>query len=130
MIPAVCCRPAPGAERILRIRIVINELREVCEKIEFQERLWWRPRNSFAILAEYRRRWRFSSEDKGVFPLLSQSFRIDVGIPNHARGDKRIRHSACSESEIWEPFVTAVGLADVDDVAALRKGTPAAGRAA
>src|SRR6266496_3567109 len=38
--------------RVCRIRIVINELAEVCEEIQFQERLRWRRRNCFAVLAE------------------------------------------------------------------------------
>src|SRR5437016_7953364 len=51
-------------------------------------------------------RWRFSSEDKGVFPLLSQAFRIDVGIPNHARGDKRSEERRVGKEcrTRWAPY--------------------------
>ena len=65
-----------------------------------------------------------------MFPLLCQSFRIDVGVPNHARAQEWIRHSSCSESDVWKAFVTAIRLADIDNVAAFRKGSPAAGGAA
>src|SRR3954449_9270539 len=43
----------PRADWIFRILIVVNELTEVCEKVELQEWLGWRPGyNGFAILAE------------------------------------------------------------------------------
>src|SRR5207248_9444084 len=54
---AVCARSLSGPKRILRIRIVINELAEVREEIEFQEWLRrLRGHNGLAILAERRRR--------------------------------------------------------------------------
>jgi hypothetical protein len=62
--------------------------------------------------------------------LLCQSFWIDVWVPHHKSGHERVRHSASSESETGEAFVTAVCLADVDHVAAFRKWATTTWRAA
>src|SRR5215211_34003 len=44
------CR-RPGPDWIFRILVVVYELAEVCEKVELQEWLGWRPGyNGFAIL--------------------------------------------------------------------------------
>src|SRR5689334_15240277 len=124
------CRP--GSERVLRVRIVINELSEICEKIELQEWLGWRPRYNFAILTVLtigRGGRRFSAKNERVFPLLRQPFRTDVRIPDHARGYERVGHFASGEREARETLVTAIRLIDENAVAVSLEGSAATGRA-
>src|SRR5262249_43632365 len=122
-----------GTKRILRIRIVINELTEVREKIELQEWLRrLRGYNLFSILAKIltvRRRGRgLCSKHKCVFPLLGQSFWIDVWVPNHSRGNERVWHSATSKRKAGEAFVAAIRLTDIDSVAVFFEWPAATGR--
>src|SRR5262249_47193245 len=117
------CR-ASGTKRIFRIRIVIDELAEVREEIELQEWLRRRARcDRFAILTVLgvdRRRRRLCSKHKRMFPLLGQSFRIDVRVPHEAVGDyERVGHPASSKRKARETLVAAIGLTDVNGVAVL-----------
>src|SRR5262249_3762646 len=121
-----CCCAWP--ERIFRIRIVVNKLREVDEEIELQlKRLTWRGRDdTFAALlavAFSRGGCRSAAELKivSMFPLLGQTLRIDVGVPHHWRVNKRVRHSAAGQRDIFEAFIAEISLADIDAVVVLGK---------
>src|SRR5262249_1745179 len=70
LMAPVCSCCGPRSERILRVRIVVDELSKVCEQVELRERLWCGPRYNLAVLAVGRRRRRFSSKHECVFPLL------------------------------------------------------------
>src|SRR5262249_37688564 len=82
--------------------------------------------NRFALFTVGRRRRRGFSKDPCVFPLLGQALRINVWIPNHQRGHKRVRHSAASQHRARETFVTYIRLANEDAVVTFceRSATP------
>src|SRR5438309_11036916 len=56
-----------------------------------------------------------------MFPLLGQAFRIDVGVPDHQRGDERVRHFAASQRNIGEASITQISLTHVDAIVDFRK---------
>src|ERR1700757_272037 len=86
-------RGRPGSERIFRVRIVINELREVREDVDFEPGLGWSLwEDTFPILAVGRWCCFSSAKCKRMFVLLGQSFWIDVWVPHHQRGHERVRH--------------------------------------
>src|SRR6266545_6145111 len=58
-----------------------------------------------------------------MLPLLGQTFRIDIVIPYQARVHERVRHSARSQSDVREAFVTQVSLSDTDSIAIFGKRT-------
>src|SRR6266403_2263126 len=131
---AVCGRRRPGAERILRIGIVINELCEVREdgdlKLERLSRGLRRDNFLSAFFAIGLRRFACTASEgeiKRVFPLFSETFRIDVGVPNHRRGDDRVGHSATRQGYIFKAFVAQIRLADIDSVAAFCEWSAATG---
>ena len=76
-------------------------------------------RNSFAILAVGSWSSFPATNSERVFPLLGQTFRVNVVIPYHQRFDERVWHSAASKRKAGEAFVTAICLADKDTVAPL-----------
>src|SRR5437867_633503 len=120
-------RCGPGPDWVFWVRIVVNELAEVCEQVELQERLRWRSGYNFSILAVGRRR-RVSPKDKCVFILLSQALWIDVVVPHQSRGNERVRHSAASKDKTREAVISAICLADVDRVAVFFEWSAATGR--
>src|SRR5262245_43722379 len=95
--------------RILRILIVINELRSVHEDVKLQfERLSGRrcydsltflTVASFAVGLNGFTATSANIESKSVLILLSQAFRIDVVVPQHRRGYERLWHSAAGKLE-------------------------------
>ena len=90
---------------------------------------WRRGGNIFAILAVGYWRYFSATDRECMFPLLSQSLRIDVWVPHHARIKERVRHSACSERKIVKALVTPIRLADVDRVAVFFEWSAATRRA-
>src|SRR5437868_10901177 len=80
-----------SSERILRIRIIVNELSEVGEDFDLQcvrfRFLFLLPRQGGAVFAiEWCLRLlrAIAERDrKCVLPLLGQSFRINVRVPHH-----------------------------------------------
>src|SRR5262249_6560115 len=101
--------------RILGILIVIDELGSVHEDVELQfERFRWRSYNGLAFLAVSflavgLNRFAASAADiegKCVLPLLGEAFGIDVVIPEHRRGNERLRHSSARKLEVRDPGVT------------------------
>src|SRR5262249_47764323 len=99
--------------------IVIDKLTEVRKNVDFHDWLWRRGRDGLAILAVGGRRCCSATDGEGVFPLLSQAFRVDVVIPYHSSIDERVRHAAASKRKAGEPFVPAVRLSDKDAVVTL-----------
>src|SRR4029077_17883139 len=102
----------------------VNELCEVCKQIELEfERFslgGYDALTIFAILAIALRGFTAASsnvESKRVLPLFSQTFRTDVRVPDHTRGDQRVRHFATCEGKVREAFVTGIRLIDEDAVA-------------
>src|SRR5580765_4565311 len=113
--------------RILRILIVINELRSVHEDVELQFiRLSRRRCYGFTLLTVSSLAIRLNGftptsakvESKRVLPLLSQAFRIDIVVPQHRRGYERLWHSAACKLEVRETRVTEICLAHKDSVVA------------
>src|SRR5204863_8807130 len=89
-----------------------------------------RSHNGFAILAERCWRRRFCAKYKCVFPLLGQSFWIDVWVPYQAVGDYEwVGHAARSKCKARETLVAAIRLTDVNGVAVFFEGPAATGRA-
>src|SRR5205807_10439769 len=121
--------------RILRVRIVIDVLREVYEDVELQFERFGSLRyntlafltvTSFAVGLNGFAATSANIESKRVLPLLSQAFRIDIVVPQHRRGYERLWHSADRKLEVREPCVTEIRLAYKDSVVAFREW--AAGR--
>src|SRR6266403_4752626 len=86
------CRGRARPERIFRIGVVVDELREIDEEIELQLKrlLGCRRYDPFSTLFAVRFRGgycRSAAEFKVVamLPLLGQTFWIDVRVPNHRR---------------------------------------------
>ena len=61
-----------------------------------------------------------------MFPLFGQTFRIDVGIPDHERGHKRVWHLAASQRNVGEASIAQISLTNVDTVTVLGEGPVAA----
>ena len=53
---------------------------------------------------------------ESVFPLLGRTFRIDVGIPGHQSGDKRILHPARRQRQVTDSLITQIRLSDANPV--------------
>src|SRR5262245_10291239 len=112
--------------RVLGILVVINELRSVDEEVELQfERLSGRCDNGLTFLAVPSFTVRLNGfaatsatnvKSKRVLPLLRETFRIDVVVPQHRRGYERLWHSAPGKLDIRETRVTEISLADEDSV--------------
>src|SRR5262245_28236335 len=108
--------------RILRILIVINELRKVCENVELQFGRFTLGYNSlaaFATLFAIRLDCTASAakvEGKRVLPLLRETFRIDIVIPYHRGRYERLWHSAAGKLEVRETRVTEICLAHEDAI--------------
>src|SRR4029077_7630217 len=49
-------------------------------------------------------------EGKCVLPLLRESFRIDIVVPQHRRGYERLWHSAAGKLEVRETGITEICL--------------------
>ena len=64
-----------------------------------------------------------------MFPLLRQSFSIDVWVPYQARAYHRVRHPAGSKGKAGETFVAAIGLTDVNGIAVFFEWSAATRRA-
>src|SRR5262245_37986336 len=79
---------------VRRVRIVIDKLTIVREDVDFQPRFRWRCRRYiFPVFTVGDRLCCSATDGERVFPLLRQSFRINVVIPDHSRIHERVRHS-------------------------------------
>ena len=118
------------ADRILRIDIVIDKLREIGEDIDFKS-----PRfgcgfgngEGFVVLRIGLLSLGHSAlakiKGKGVFPLFRRSFRVDVSIPEHQCSYKWVWHFSAGKRDIPEAFISQVSLANVDPVTVLSERT-------
>ena len=61
-----------------------------------------------------------------MLPLFRHAFRIDVRVPGHQRRHQRIWHSANSEGDIFETFVTEIRLTDEHAIVVFGKRSRAA----
>jgi len=124
----LCCWTR--ANWICRVSIVINKLTEVREDVDFHERLRRRGRNGFPIFAVGGWSSCPATNSERMFPLLGQTFRVDVVIPHHQRPDERVRHAPAGKRKARKAFVASVRLANEDAVVPLCERSASTGRAA
>jgi hypothetical protein len=106
-----------GSNGVFRIRVVVNELSEVCEEVEleFEGLSGLRCYDALAFLAIRLNGFTPSAanvESKRVLPLLSEAFWIDVIIPHHGCRHEWIGHFASGQREVRKALVADVNLPD------------------
>src|SRR6185437_3987706 len=102
---------------------------EVREDVDFHQRFRWRWRGYiFTVLAVGYWLRCSATDGERMFPLLRQTFRIDVVIPHHSSIDEWVGHSTAGKRKAGQAFVTSVCLTDKDAVISFCEWSATTGR--